>query len=205
MLGIGVGIFNLYAQVEKQFSFGITGNMLWQEGDFSDGAWETMENRSCSMVLLGFYSDTYYFLSNFPIGFFWNASMLFTSEMNYNGKKIDILGIMPIKMILGPAFHFDISERISIVSGIGFHLSFSIIVAMGSWAKELMDNDTIPEYSMWEARDGMGIGGKFNIEFKMTESFNFEMGSSLAYDFESSYKNYQAIHITPHIGMSIRK
>jgi hypothetical protein len=205
ILGICIGTFNLHAQVEKQFSFGFTGNMMWQEGDFSDGAWQTKENQSCSMFLAGFYYDAYYFSKNYPIGLFGNTSMLFTTGMNYNGKKIDIFGITPIKLIIGPAFYFDVTERIRIVTGIGLHVSFLLIVAMESWAEEVAANYNIPEYSMWEFRDGMGIGGKINIEFKTTESLNFEIGSAFAYDFVSSYKNYHGIHITPHIGMSIRK
>jgi hypothetical protein len=92
ILGTCMGAFNLHAQLEKQISFGISGNMMRQEGDFPK------KSQSCSMF--------------------------------------------------SPGLYFD---------------------------------------------------------FKITESFNFETGGSFAYDFNSSYKNYQAIHSMPHIGISIRK
>lgn len=203
ILGTGIGTFHLYAQFEKQISFGMSGNMMWQEGDFSDGLWQVKENQTRSIFSLGLYVDTYYFFGDFPIGLLGNILIHFASEMNNNGKTIDIFGV-PFQMILGPAFYFDISERIRIVSGIGFHLSFLLIVAMESWTKEVASSYNIPEYAMWEFREGMGVGGKMSINFRFMGSLYFEMGSSFAYDFYSSYKNYQAIHVTPHIGLSIK-
>ncbi|MDR0710603.1 MAG: hypothetical protein LBF77_11120 [Spirochaetaceae bacterium] len=203
ILGTCIGIFNLHAQWETPVSFGLSGNIMRQEGNFSNGLQSTTENQSRLMFFLGFYVDSYFLLKNLPVGFFGSVSTHFTTKMDYNGKTVDIFG-MPLQILAGPVFYFDVSERIRIVSGIGFHWSFLFITAAGSWTKELVNNSTLPEYSIWEFRDGMGIGGKVNIDFKMNESVDFEIGSSFAYDFYSSYKNYQAIYITPHIGMSLR-
>jgi hypothetical protein len=198
VLGTCIGTFNLHAQWENQTSFGLSGNILWQDVDLSEG------NQYCSMFSLGLYLDTYYFLENLPIGFFGDTSIHFTSKVNYNGKTLDAFG-MPLQMGLGPAFYFDVSERIKIVSGIGFHLSVLLINAMESWAKEVKNNSNLPEYFIWEIWAGMGIGGKINVDFKINESVDFETGCSFAYDFHSSYKKYQAIYITPHIGISLKK
>jgi hypothetical protein len=202
IFGTCAGIFNLYAQMEKTFSFGVTVNMLWQ--DFSGKSWQTNENQSCSMFLPGLYYDYHYFLKNIPVGLYAGGSLYFTSKMNYNGKDVSILG-MGYQFVLGPVFYVNISERIRIVSGIGFHLSMVFTFAMESWTDDALNNYDLPEYSIWQVWDGMGIGGKINIDFVITESLCFEIGSAFAYDFFSSQENYRGVHILPHVGITIEK
>jgi hypothetical protein len=201
ILGTCAGSFNLYAQVEKSFSFGLAGNVMWQ--DFSGESWQTNENQSCSMFLPGLYYDYHYFPGNIPVGLYAGGSLHFTSKMNYNGKDVAVWG-MGSQLFVGPAFYIDISERIRIVSGIGFHLSMLFTFAMESWVDDAINNNDLPEYSVWQVWDGVGIGGKMNIDFAITKSFYFEIGSAFAYDFVSSHENYRGIHITPHVGITLK-
>jgi hypothetical protein len=208
ILGTCIGVFNLQAQMQKSFSFGLTGNILRDEGSFTDELWLSPQDQSRSMFLVGLYYDDYYFWGNFPIGLFGHSAMHFTTEMDYNGKEIDIIGSTS-QTILGLAFYFDISEKIRIVSGIGLHASILYVIAMESWAEEMFDDFNIPEYPMWDLWIGLGIGGKININFEVDESLSFEIGSAFAYDFKSWASLYvgdrYAIHIMPNIGFNIKK
>jgi hypothetical protein len=202
VFGVCAGTFNLHALFEKQMSFGFSGNMLWEEGDFSDGLWGTKDNQSRSMFAPGLYFDAYDFWEDLPIGFFTNSSTYYASVMNYNGKTVDIF-ILSIQCIAGLVFYFDIGESVRIVTGIGLHLSSLLINAMGSWIEEASSNNNAPDYFMWEYGVGAGIGGEVSINFKITESFAFEIGSAVAYDFNSTHEKYKALYIMPRAGIRL--
>jgi hypothetical protein len=87
ILGTCIGGFNLQAQMQKYFSFGLTGNIMRQDIDTSDGLLFSNENQSRSMFLLGFYCGQSYFWENFPIGLFGDMSMQYTEEMTCIWKK----------------------------------------------------------------------------------------------------------------------
>jgi ABC-type bacteriocin/lantibiotic exporter with double-glycine peptidase domain len=55
------------------------------------------------------------------------------------------------------SFYFDITEKIRIVTVVGFHLSTLVINVVESWAEKVAIDYNMPEYFMWEITARAGI------------------------------------------------
>jgi hypothetical protein len=168
VLGISIGTFSLHAEWKESYSFGISGAVIQQEGDFSDELWSDKKDQTRSMFLLGFCFDTYYFWGNLPLGFFGTISLHLTPKVSRNGRMMNAWGL-PVQAVLGPAFYFDISKKTRITAGLGMHLSILLINAMNAWADEVETANALPEYPLWEVLDSAGIGGKVNVDFALND------------------------------------
>jgi hypothetical protein len=165
ILCMSIALNNMYAVTEGTLSFGISyQNITNLSGDF-------VQTAGGNTGLAGFSFNALQFWNNRDIGVFFNANWLMAVYLT-NRNNLQSYGSNYVGGIMGPGFRHSMSDKLTLLAGVGIDFYAQLIQA------EFIDNTVYKDDSL-----NLGLGGQFGLKLNFTDAVCMKFLLNTGYTF----------------------
>ncbi|QQO09936.1 hypothetical protein [Breznakiella homolactica] len=185
----------LFANSSRMISFGAGFGMVWENLDNKD----LYYNKDVYYNKIDFNFNYFQFFGNGRFGFFVNAGVGYPFNYQIDGTHKDTDYGVDVEVTIGPSCRFMLTDRLDILTGIGFHIPF------------MRNRGELPPYgppSFARSCLSLGVGGILALKVNLGKSLYLDAGTTLAMDFatyEFEYDkwidSYSGFIIRPFVGV----